>query len=160
MSAPFLDHDDPLHGALSELVSAQSSLNTYADPIPGATGYISETDASVKHAMEHIHAAFELVNRAFRDRDTARSKFYRMQLKLAEKRPSERCAAYVASAAALLALDRQGLGESNEAEALRDSMDVQWYLMPESDQGHARAMVAVLGEQFESAGHDPGDEAR
>lgn len=160
MSAPFLDHDDPLRGALNELVSAQSSLNMHADPIPGATGYISETDANVKHAMEHIHAVFELVNRAFMDRDTARLKFWRMQVKLAEKTPNERCALYVANGAALLALDRQGLGESSEADALRDSMNAQWYLMPESDQVHARALAAVLGEQFEVAGHDPGDEAR
>jgi len=160
VSAPFLGHDDPLPGAMSELVSAQSSLNMHADPIPGATGYVSETDANVKHAMEHIHAAFELLDRAWKAREADRTKFHRAQQKLSERSPNTGCAEYAGAAAALLALDRRGLSESDEAEALRDSMDARWYGMSGADQAHARALVALLAERFEKTGHDPGDEDR
>lgn len=160
MSAPFPDHDDPLRGAMSELVSAQSSLNMYADPIPGATGYVSETDANVKHAMEHLRAVLELLNRVWRVREADRMKFHRVQLKLAERKPNEACATYAGFAVALLGLGQAGFDESHDAEQVRDSMDTLWHLMSGADQAHARALVARLVEQFETAGHDPGDEDR
>jgi hypothetical protein len=160
MSAPFLDHDDPLRGAMSELVSAQSSLNMHADPIPGATGYVSETDANVKHAMEHLHAVFVLLHEAWKAREVDRTKFFRVQQKLAEHRPNEACATYVGFATALLGFGQIGLDESDDADGVRDSMDTLWHLMSGADQAHARALVARLVEQFDEAGHDPGDESR
>ena len=48
--------------AVAELVSAMSSLNMYPEQIDGAEGYLSETDANAKHAMEHIQAALRLLN--------------------------------------------------------------------------------------------------
>lgn len=77
MSALFNNIDDPLHGAMNELLSAQSSLNMHADPIPDATGYVSETDSNVKHAMEHLRAAFEFLNKAYQAREADRAKFFR-----------------------------------------------------------------------------------
>ncbi len=89
MSAPFLSVVDPLQGAMNEVVSAQSSLNMYADPIPGATGYVSQTDANVKHAMEHLRAVLVLLDRAWKARDADHEKFHRAQLKLIEKKSNE-----------------------------------------------------------------------
>lgn len=60
MSRPFHDYADPIHGALIEITSAISSLNMQPEPILGADtpgAYICETDANVKHAIEHLHAA-------------------------------------------------------------------------------------------------------
>lgn len=48
--------------AVAELISAMSSLNMYPKQIDGAEGYLSETDANAKHAMEHIQAALRLLN--------------------------------------------------------------------------------------------------
>lgn len=45
-----------IQGALSELVSAESSLNMYPDT--------STVDGNAKHALVHMHAAFRLMNMA------------------------------------------------------------------------------------------------
>lgn len=48
-----------------------------ADPIPGADGYLSQTDAWAKHAMEHLHAVCELLRKAGHERDLLRGKLLR-----------------------------------------------------------------------------------
>lgn len=69
MSAPKNDYEDPLHGALCEIISAQSSLNMYPAPIEGPPRrYLSESDEWAQHAMEHLHAAFDLIARALKER--------------------------------------------------------------------------------------------
>jgi hypothetical protein len=69
MGAPSTDHRDALEGALQELISAMSALNMEPDPIPGATGFLSDTDAWVRHAMEHLTAVAHLLIRAQRERN-------------------------------------------------------------------------------------------
>ena len=160
MSAPRLDAEDPLQGVMSEIVSAQSSLNMYPDPIVGATGYVSQTDENARHAMEHLHAAFALVDRACKDRDAMRAKLHRMETKLAERRPSDACGEYLTGAAALLGLKASGMDESPQAEDLRDVMDDLWRRLSTADQAHARTLVARIIESIDPTGHDPGDEDR
>lgn len=65
MSAP-LFYGNPLQGALIECLSAMSALNMDPSPIPGAIGYLSETDAWAKHAMEHLQTAIALINKVLR----------------------------------------------------------------------------------------------
>jgi hypothetical protein len=69
MGAPSTDHRDALQGALQELISAMSALNMEPEPIPGATGFLSETDAWAQHAMGHLVAVADLLIRAQRERD-------------------------------------------------------------------------------------------
>lgn len=60
---PITDYPDPLNGAFSELISAMSSLNMEANPLPpsqlpdkqGGVIYLSESDGWAKHSMEHMH---------------------------------------------------------------------------------------------------------
>jgi len=72
MSAPHFDHEDAVNGAISELISAESALNMEPDPIPGTKGYLSQTDAWAKHAVEHIHAVFVLLLRVQSERNAMR----------------------------------------------------------------------------------------
>lgn len=64
MSEPKNDYEDKVHGAISELISAESALNMEPKPLPlppkDAT-FLSETDYWVKHAMDHIHQAISLL---------------------------------------------------------------------------------------------------
>jgi hypothetical protein len=90
MSTPSLDHEDPLQGALSEILSAESALHMHPDPIPETTGFLSETDAWAKHAVEHLHAAFELVNRAHRDRGRLEGQIFRLQTRVRELEAASR----------------------------------------------------------------------
>jgi len=62
MSDPF-QGSKPLRGLALEIISAQSSLNMYPEPIPPKEGedsnrYLSDSDAWAKHSMEHLHQAF------------------------------------------------------------------------------------------------------
>lgn len=54
---PIKNYSDPAHRALAELTSGLSALHMEADPIPGATGYLAETDSWVRHAVEHFEEA-------------------------------------------------------------------------------------------------------
>lgn len=69
MSSPFKPEDaskDPgiteiIQIIGTEIVSAQSALNMYPEPIKdhnSQSGYLSETDAWAKHAMEHMRNVF------------------------------------------------------------------------------------------------------
>ena len=87
-----------IQSALCELVSAESSCNMYPDPIPSErTGdpeidayepervrYISESDANVKHALEHMHAAFRLMNMAHHDQESLKTQVYKLVCQLHE----------------------------------------------------------------------------
>jgi hypothetical protein len=76
-----------IQNALCELVSAESSLNMYPDPIcdrPTDGQYLSQTDANVAHAMEHMHAAFRLMNMAYQDQETLKTQIYRLVTQLRE----------------------------------------------------------------------------
>jgi hypothetical protein len=84
MSTPFVDCEDPIQGALNEVVSTISALNMEAEPIPGASGYLSQTDAMAKHAMEHLHAVFVLIQRAEQQREKDRIKIWRLEIALHE----------------------------------------------------------------------------
>ncbi len=90
MSTPNKSHDDKLQGAISELVSAMSALNMDADPIPGATGYLADTDAWAKHAMEHLHAVFCLLNDAHTEREVLRARIFRFEIAAAKTRADAR----------------------------------------------------------------------
>jgi len=65
MSAPFTNYKNPADGAVSEIMSAMSSLNMEADPVPkdqlqpGTIHYLSETDRWAAHSMLHLHEAFK-----------------------------------------------------------------------------------------------------
>lgn len=62
---PILDWHDPLQGAAHEIISAMSALNMEPEPLEVPEGaYLSERDRWAKHAMEHLRAALELLQRA------------------------------------------------------------------------------------------------
>ena len=88
MSEPFRNYEEPLRGAHSELVSAMSALNMNAEPIPGATGYLSETDHWAKHSMEHLHAVAEQLQLADRERSAFRHLLFRAVLYMTETSPT------------------------------------------------------------------------
>lgn len=93
MSTP-IDHEmvSPLNcaqSALNEIVSAQSSLNMHPDPIavPGRDApengyYLSEVDGNAKHAMEHLRAAFALVNKAHQAQESLKTQVYQLVVQL------------------------------------------------------------------------------
>lgn len=86
MSAP-KNHDDALIGALYETVSAMSALNMEPDPLPGLQGgYLSERDGWAKHAVEHLHAVFDLLGRACQERNILRDQIYRLERELAARK--------------------------------------------------------------------------
>ena len=67
MSLPGENYEDKHRGAMVELLSAQSSLNMYPDPIDpddSSVGYLSETDRWAKHACEHLDKGMTLLNDA------------------------------------------------------------------------------------------------
>jgi hypothetical protein len=88
VSKPFLNVEDALQGALNEIVSAESALNMEPDPVipkdppEGRGPFLSESDAWVQHAMEHMHAAFQLVLRAQRERESLRHQIWRLEAAL------------------------------------------------------------------------------
>jgi hypothetical protein len=80
-----------IQSALCELVSAESSLNMEPDPIfdsipPGTpyNGYLSEKDGNAKHAIEHMHAAFRLMNMAHHDQEALKTQVYKLVVQLKE----------------------------------------------------------------------------
>ena len=63
MSDPRTDYRDAPQGVITELISAMSALNMEPEPLPADqikhdTGYLSDTDKWVRHAMEHLYAAY------------------------------------------------------------------------------------------------------
>ena len=65
MSSPF-KHDPPtINGAITEIISGISALNMQPDPITNipndSMGFLSETDAWVKHSIEHFRAAIQVL---------------------------------------------------------------------------------------------------
>lgn len=97
MSDPILKYEDPIQGALNELVSAMSALNMEPDPIEktleilskenlGRPVFLTERDNWVKHSYEHLHAVFMLLNEAHKEREILKTKNFRLELKLAEAR--------------------------------------------------------------------------
>lgn len=82
-----------LQSAASELLSAESSLHMPPESIPaderrprstGRPEFLSESDANVAHAIEHVHAAFRLVNMAQHDQDSLKTQIYRLVVQLRE----------------------------------------------------------------------------
>ena len=70
MGEPIRDYEDPLHGVLHEIISAESSLNMPPRPVEGSPGlFLSEVDQNVSHAVEHLRAAFELAQRGQREHE-------------------------------------------------------------------------------------------
>jgi hypothetical protein len=60
-----LEREDPMHGAVHEIISGISSLNMEPDPVTNPKGpYISDLDKGVNHAIEHFDAAIALLQRA------------------------------------------------------------------------------------------------
>lgn len=50
----------------------------------GRTRYISESDANVEHALEHLHAAFRLLNMAYHDQESLKTQVYKLVVQLKE----------------------------------------------------------------------------
>lgn len=83
MSKPETNYKDPLHGAMSEIVSGQSALNMPAEAIKNPKGsYLSDTDAWANHAYEHFHAALELLNKAHMEREALKTEVYKLSLEI------------------------------------------------------------------------------
>lgn len=86
MSKPLtINKDDTLatalQGIMCEIISAQSSLNMYPQPIPNTGGqYLSESDEWAKHCMEHLRQLFQdvkiLYDRVQHDNDLRLAKVY------------------------------------------------------------------------------------
>lgn len=83
-----------IQSALGELVSAESSLNMYPDvqecsncriAVLAQDGlYLSQTDSNAAHAVEHLHAAFRLMNMAHHDQESLKTQVYRLVVQLQE----------------------------------------------------------------------------
>ena len=97
MSAPIEKYEDPIQGAMNELVSAMSALNMQPDPIEktleilskenlGRPIFLTELDSWVKHSYEHLHAVFMLLNEAHKERELLKTKIYKMEIKMMEMR--------------------------------------------------------------------------
>lgn len=92
MSKPILESENPIQGAMNEVVSAMSALNMEASPVQPAPVrepdsrpiYLSESDEWAKHAMEHLHAVATLLNRAHQEREAYQAKIYRLEVALRE----------------------------------------------------------------------------
>ena len=62
------NHEQKLHGAITEIISGMSSLHMTPSPIPleeqtpDNNGFLSDTDGYVKHSLEHFHEAVNLIN--------------------------------------------------------------------------------------------------
>lgn len=87
MSQPFKDSGEgnAIQSASCEIIRAMSSMNMYPDPIQSAEdepGYISQRDGNVKHAMEHLHAAFEYLIRAAKEKEALQAEVFQSSLKL------------------------------------------------------------------------------
>lgn len=90
MCQPF-NHEDPLMGIATEICSASSALNMPAEEIPDTNDqqYISERFVMAKHAMEHLHAALDCHNRAFREREQYRHATLLEKAAIDQKRQTE-----------------------------------------------------------------------
>jgi hypothetical protein len=71
MGKPIMTYSDPLHGAISEIISALSSLHMEAEPMPAKdlpdkdnVQFMDETLLWVNHATEHLHEAIKQINKA------------------------------------------------------------------------------------------------
>lgn len=79
MSDPRTDYNDPLDGAISELISAMSALNMEPDPVvpadppPGQPLFLVDVDAWAKHAETHMHAAVQAIRKAHVQREVLRT---------------------------------------------------------------------------------------
>lgn len=90
MSDPKTTTDDPIRSAMSEILSAQSALNMYPDPIPPNSDeprHLADSDRWAQHAQEHLVAAFDLIRQAYDERAALHTEIQR--LKLARYRGSE-----------------------------------------------------------------------
>lgn len=76
-----------IQSALSELQSAESSLNMYPDPqecancgiaMVGRNLYLSQTDSNATHAIEHMRAAFQLMSMAFGAQEDLKIQVWRL----------------------------------------------------------------------------------
>ncbi len=80
MSEPMPGVSDAIQGALNEAVSAMSALNMVPEPIADPSGnWLSDRDAWAKHAVEHLHAAFELLKRAHAERERDRARILKLE---------------------------------------------------------------------------------
>lgn len=72
MGDPIKHCQDPINGAVNEIISAQSALNMPPKLVPGTPQewpdgrppFLSEADEWAKHAYEHLNAAIDLLRRA------------------------------------------------------------------------------------------------
>src|SRR3989304_2715021 len=80
MSDPFLNHENPISGAVSEVISGKSALNMPPEPLrdgadadevlkaykaaPNENEFLTDLDHYAKHAAEHFAAAIALLERA------------------------------------------------------------------------------------------------
>lgn len=86
MGKPFLDAENPIQGALCEVISAMSSLNMAPEPMEHDPKhfYLSQTDAMAAHAMEHLQAVCKLLRRAEHEREMFRVEACRLRIQLKE----------------------------------------------------------------------------
>lgn len=85
---------EAIQSALCELVSAESSLNMLPDPIEPAEPehrYTSTTDGNARHARDHMHAAFRLMNMAHHDQEQLKAQVFRLVVQLRELGASPSC---------------------------------------------------------------------
>src|SRR3989304_1396852 len=80
MSDPFLNHENPISGAVSEVIAGKSALNMPPHPLrdgaaadevlkaykadPNENEFLTDLDHYAKHAAEHFAAAIALLERA------------------------------------------------------------------------------------------------
>jgi len=81
MSEPIQTYEDPLNGAINEIISAMSALHMYPSPNKGfdfssyqQSIFLSEIDSWAAHSLEHMHMAIQLINQYIMEQ-------YRIRLK-------------------------------------------------------------------------------
>lgn len=92
MSTPNKSYENPVQGALNEIISAMSALNMPPEPIEEPNKvtcdyrplFLSETDGMVQHAMEHMSAACEVLYKAYQEREGYQHKIYRLECRIRE----------------------------------------------------------------------------
>lgn len=81
-----------LQSSLCEIISAQSALHMPPEPQPTSNpaalefrpAFLSETDVMVAHSIEHMRAAFALVNKAHQAQESLKTQVFRLVVQLRE----------------------------------------------------------------------------
>lgn len=86
MSDPIESRDEPIRGALCEIISGMSALNMAPEPRDHAPDefYLSQVDAMAHHAMEHFQVACRMLNRAEQEKEKLQWEIHKLRCEIAK----------------------------------------------------------------------------